>query len=68
MQILARNQGMEAKDPCGWIGEKPEAAEEEGGPINMPAVSIPKKSDNANSLPECFSVNILTIVICMKWI
>ena len=39
MQILARNQGMEAKDPCGWIGEKPEAAEEEGGPINMPAVS-----------------------------
>ena len=26
----------------------------------------PKKPDNANPLPECFSVNILTIVICMK--
>ena len=39
MQILAPTQWMEANDPCGWIGEKPEAAEEEGGPINMPAVS-----------------------------
>ena len=39
MQILARNQGMEAKDPCGWIWEKSEGAEEEGGPIHMPAVS-----------------------------
>ena len=39
MQILAPNQWMEANDPCGWIGEKPEAAEEEGGPIHMPAVS-----------------------------
>lgn len=39
MQILAPNQWMEANDPCGWIWEKSEGAEEEGGPIHMPAVS-----------------------------
>lgn len=28
--------------------------------------AIAKKPDNANILPECFSINILTIVICRK--
>ena len=39
MQILALSQWMEANDPYGWFGGKPEGAEEEGGPIHIPAVS-----------------------------
>jgi hypothetical protein len=33
-------QWIEAADPCGWIREKLEEAEEEGDPIGRPAVSI----------------------------
>jgi hypothetical protein len=38
MQILADNQWIEVMDPCGWIREKLEEAEEEDNPIR-PAVS-----------------------------
>jgi hypothetical protein len=40
MQILTHNQWTEAADPCDWIREKLEEAEEEGNPIGRPAVSI----------------------------
>jgi hypothetical protein len=40
MQIFILNQGTEAADPCGWIREKLEEAEEEGDPVGQPAVSI----------------------------
>jgi hypothetical protein len=40
MQIFAPNQRTEAADPCGWIREKLEEAEEEGDPVGGPAVSI----------------------------
>ena len=41
MQIFTPNQWTEAADPCGWIGEKlEEAEEEEGNPVEGPAVSI----------------------------
>jgi hypothetical protein len=39
MQILAPNKWAEAGDPCGRIREKLEEAEEEGNPIERPAVS-----------------------------
>ena len=39
-QIFASNQWTEAADPCGWIREKLEEAEEEGEPVGRPAVSI----------------------------
>jgi hypothetical protein len=40
MQTFAPNQWTEAADPCGWIREKLEEAEEEGNPVGGPAVSI----------------------------
>jgi hypothetical protein len=40
MQIFAPNQWTEAADPCGWIRERLEEAEEEGGTVGEPAVSI----------------------------
>ena len=40
MQIFTPNQWTEAVDPCGWIREKLEEAEEEGDPVRGPAVSI----------------------------
>jgi hypothetical protein len=40
MQIFAPNQWTEAAEPCGWIREKLEEAEEEGNPVGEPAVSI----------------------------
>jgi hypothetical protein len=40
MQIFTPNQWTEAGDPCSWIKEKLEEAEEEGNPIGRPAVSI----------------------------
>jgi hypothetical protein len=39
MQIFMPNQWTEAADPCGWIREKIEEAEEEGDPVGRPAVS-----------------------------
>jgi hypothetical protein len=38
-QIFTLNQLAEPGDPCGWIREKLENAEEEGNPIGRPAVS-----------------------------
>ena len=38
MQIVIPNQWTEA-NPCGWIKERLEEAEEEGDPIGRPAVS-----------------------------
>jgi hypothetical protein len=40
MQIFAPNQWTEGADPCGWIRERVEKAEEEGNPLGGPAVSI----------------------------
>jgi len=40
MQICAPNQWTDPADPCGWIREKLEEAEEEGNPVGGPAVSI----------------------------
>ena len=42
MQIFAPNQWTEATDPCGWIRENLEEAEEEEeeDPVGGPAVSI----------------------------
>jgi hypothetical protein len=41
MQTFMPNQWSEAGDPCGWIREKlEEAEEEEGDPVGGPAVSI----------------------------
>jgi hypothetical protein len=39
MQIFAPNQWTEAADPCGWIREKLEKAEEKDNPVGGPAVS-----------------------------
>jgi hypothetical protein len=39
MQIFLPNQLTKAGDPCGWIREKLEEAEEEGGLIGRPTVS-----------------------------
>jgi hypothetical protein len=30
---------MEARDPCGWIGDKPEEVKEKASPMGRPAVS-----------------------------
>lgn len=38
MQIVIPNQWTEA-NPCGWIKERLEKAEEEGDPIGRPGVS-----------------------------
>ena len=54
MQIFAPNQWTEAADPCGWIREKLEEAEEEGDPVGGPAVSInldPEISQTLNHQP-----------------
>jgi len=40
MHIFTLNQWTEATDPCGWIREKLEEAEEEDNPIGRTAVSI----------------------------
>jgi hypothetical protein len=40
MQILSPNQWTEAADPCFWIRDKLEEAEEKGYPVGGPAVSI----------------------------
>jgi len=40
MQICAPNQWTEAADPSGLIRGKLEEAEEEGNPVEGPAVSI----------------------------
>jgi len=40
MQICAPNQWTEAADPCGWVREQLEEAEEEGNRIRGPTVSI----------------------------
>jgi hypothetical protein len=40
MQLFVHNQLTEAADPCGWIRERLEEAEEEGNPVGGPAVSI----------------------------
>jgi hypothetical protein len=40
MQLFSPNQWSKAGDPCGWIREKLEEAEEESDPIGGPAVSI----------------------------
>jgi hypothetical protein len=40
MQIFTPNQWTEAADPCGWIREKLEEAEEKNDPVGGPAVSI----------------------------
>jgi hypothetical protein len=40
MKIFTPNQWNEVGDPCGWIREKLEDAEEEGNPVGGPAVSI----------------------------
>lgn len=39
MQMFTPNQWTEAADPCGWIREKLQEAEEEGKPEEGPAVS-----------------------------
>jgi hypothetical protein len=39
VQILTSNQWTEVGDPCDWIRERLEEAEEEGDPIGRPAVS-----------------------------
>ena len=39
MQIFTPNQWTETADPCSWIREKLEEAEEEGSPVGRPAVS-----------------------------
>jgi hypothetical protein len=36
MQILTPNQWTEAADPCGWIREKLEKAEEDPDPMGRP--------------------------------
>ena len=40
MQIFSPNQWTELADPCGWIREKMEETEEEGGHEGGQAVSI----------------------------
>jgi hypothetical protein len=40
MQIFAPNQWTGAADLCGCIREKLEKAEEEGGPVGGPVLSI----------------------------
>jgi hypothetical protein len=40
MQIFVLNQWSESADPCGWIREKLEEAEEESDPVGGPAVSV----------------------------
>jgi hypothetical protein len=40
MQIFAPNQWIKAADPCDWIRERLEEAEEEGNPVGGPAFSI----------------------------
>jgi hypothetical protein len=40
LQIFAPNQWADTADPCGWIRESLEEAEEEGDPVGGPAVSI----------------------------
>ena len=49
VQIFTPNQWTEAADPCGWIREKLEEAEEEGDPIGRPAVST---NPDPRELPE----------------
>jgi hypothetical protein len=39
MLILTSNQWRKVRDPCGWIRESLEEAEEGGDPIGRPAVS-----------------------------
>jgi hypothetical protein len=39
MQIFIPKQWTETGDPCGWIREKVEVAEEDSDPIGRPAVS-----------------------------
>ena len=58
MQIFIPNQWTEAGDPCVWIREKLEEAEEEGDPIGIPAVST--SLDPASSPPpslKCWTTN-----------
>ena len=47
MQILTPNQWTEAGNPCGWIREKLEEAEEEVYPVGGPTIS------NNLDLPGC---------------
>jgi hypothetical protein len=52
MQIFAPNQWTETAEPCGWIGENLEEAEEEGNPIVGPVVStILEPQDLSNTRP-----------------
>jgi len=53
MQIFAPNKWTEAADPCGWIREKLEEAEE-GNPVGVLAMSInldPKISQTLDYQP-----------------
>jgi hypothetical protein len=53
MQVFTLNQWIEVADPCGWIREKLEEAEEEGNPVGQPAVStwIPEISQTLDHQP-----------------
>jgi hypothetical protein len=41
-QIFTPKQWAKAADPCSWIREKLEEAEEEGDPVKGPAISTNK--------------------------
>jgi hypothetical protein len=52
MQIFAPNQWTEAADPCGWIRESLEEAEQKGKHLERPVVSINlDPQDLSNSWP-----------------
>jgi hypothetical protein len=78
MQIFLSNQWTEVADPCGWIREKQEEAEEETDPVGETAVSINLTHrdlsntgpSNRQYTPVCLSEasNTYTAEDCQVWV